>query len=223
MNAQPGPDSSKVRPTRRAVLIGFVAWGCLAAGAGLALGPGRHASVGSEAGFDAVRDLEHATVRRGTDRPCQRRDGGKHVCGAEDWAFVGPYVARLGGEVRRCIWLHPAPRGVQTEIRYVPGPIGARLRGRLGLIEGAGPGEKLEVTVHIGTQEVLRTSVSDDVAAVDIDVPIPPGPPEAEVVLRAHARRHDWRMGCLALTMEGARVAGPEPSGPGPRRRRGGR
>lgn len=221
MNAQPGPDISKARPIRRAVLGGMIAWGCVAAAVGLASGPDRRARAPSDEGFDAVRDLEHATVRRGTDRPCQRRDGGKHVCGTEDWAFVGPYVARLGGEVRRCVWLHPAPRGVQTEIRYVPGPIGARLRGRLGLIEGAGPGEKLELTVQVGAQEVLRTSVADDVAAVDIDVPIPPGPAEAEVVLRAHARRHDWRMGCLALTMEGVRVPGPEPSSAGVRSRRG--
>lgn len=153
------------------------------------------------AGFDLVSALASADVTRVGGAAC-RRDAasGKHVCGREDWAFVGPYVADLGGKTTRCMWLHPAPRGAVTEIRLADIPYGGRLQARLGLVEGSGPGAALDVEL-ITTARVGRLSADDDVSAELLDVALPAGADRGPLTIRASARQHDWRMGCLALTV----------------------
>ncbi len=190
---------------RRAVLAGVAAFGVVCAVLAFALPAGGARLVEVAEGFEATAALPDATVQRRGARPCRYEPkSGRHVCGREDWAFVGPYVARLGGETRRCVWMHPAPTGTATTIRYPNPSLGPRLRGRLGLVEGSGHGAALTVEFVVDGKSVGRVDVEDDVSAVPFDFAVPGVGPHDALEVRYSARRHDWRMGCLALASPAA-------------------
>lgn len=77
--------------------------------------------------------------------------------GGGDWSFVGVTVIEdQGYRPRRCIWAHPAKRGVLT-VRFDAVPLGDEIRGYGGLpyfFERESKGSPVELSVHVGGEEI---------------------------------------------------------------------
>ncbi|MBI5485808.1 MAG: hypothetical protein HY905_00595 [Deltaproteobacteria bacterium] len=62
--------------------------------------------------------------REGTARACERRGGGPPlVCGPQPYQEVRASTEKIGGQLRRCVWIHPLPDGAETEVTF-PGFLG---------------------------------------------------------------------------------------------------
>lgn len=77
--------------------------------------------------------------------------------GGGDWSFVGETVIEdQGYRPRRCIWAHPAKRGVLA-VRFDAVPLGDKIRGYGGLpyfFERESKGAPVELSVHVAGEEV---------------------------------------------------------------------
>lgn len=113
------------------------AFGVVGVGLALAL------VVGLRRGFDARAELPAARVTLvradGTRVPCDgTRPTGEpgHQCPNAEWNYVGPMVQTVEGELRQCLWAHPAGAGERIEIEFEHAALGRELR------VGAGIGDE---------------------------------------------------------------------------------
>jgi hypothetical protein len=141
-------------------------------------------------------------VRRGDDEQrCDWRPA-EHAfrCGAESYAFIGPYAGWGAGEARSCTWLHPQPGGATTVLRWSDAPWRGRLQAELALLDDVAPGAEVHLRLWAGEQEVadLHTSQGRDVAEVDQPLLVPGGS-HGPLRLEVTAHDHAWRLACARV------------------------
>ncbi|MSQ82252.1 MAG: hypothetical protein EXR77_04945 [Myxococcales bacterium] len=179
--------------------------GCLSAWFAVAEPAGR----ASHATFDLERDLQLAqvsVVRGDRATPCTWTDDHRFSCDAQPWAFVGPYGSHTAGKARRCIWIHPLAGGAPTELVWPKQPLGARLVASIGLVDDAGPGSPVEMTIASGAT-VLATLRSSDSRELDTkEAKLPPGPAIAPLRIQVRTPDHTLRMACIDVRMYGERT-----------------
>jgi len=156
----------------------------------------------------ALPDARVSVVRSGKVEPCTKGSAGRHQCSEADWAFVGPYGDAMGGESRGCVWMHPVGDNVATRIEFDEVPFGGRVDAAVGLMDGAGQGGDVHVTVSSGKEDLLRTVVSRDGAptrneASTADRNGTVGPLRVEL----YARETKWRLACVEVWTRSAGVA----------------
>lgn len=152
---------------------------------------------------DAVVTLPSAPDGRCRPEPLEHR----HICSPQPWLWVGRHGAMVAGAATAGLWVHPAPRGERTSIRWDNLQLGATLRGRLGLERGAGSGGPMVLTIRVADRDVGTFEVSDDLSARTFELPIPPGAARGSLELVVFAHQDGRRMAVLDLVMLGSRAA----------------
>ncbi len=165
-----------------------------------------------DATFRAEEHLSTATVAvrkpGAADVPCtwQASDGRWH-CGAQDFAFVGPYAGLAAGKPMRCLWLHPHAGGATTVVRWPDLNLGDHLEARLRLLDDVASGQPTRLQIFAAGQSVGTLSASDGRDRPDLDVDLPNGRMRGELRLEIAAGDNDWRLACAEVLMTGKRRA----------------
>ncbi len=150
------------------------------------------------------------TVRKpgSAEQPCtwQPSDGRWH-CGAQDFAFVGPYAGLAAGKPVRCLWLHPHAGGATTVVRWPDLNLGDHLEARLRLLDDVASGQPTRLQVFAAGQSVGTLSALDGRDHPDLDVDLPNGRLRGELRLEISATDNDWRLACAEVLMTGKRRA----------------
>ena len=166
----------------------------------------------TEATFRAEQHLATATVsvrKPGSpDQPCtwQASDGRWH-CGAQDFAFVGPYAGLAAGKPMRCLWLHPHAGGATTVVRWADLNLGDHVEARLRLLDDVASGPPTRLQIFAGGQSVGTLSAQDGRDHPELDVDLPVGKLRGELRLEISAADNDWRLACAEVLMTGKRRA----------------
>lgn len=142
------------------------------------------------------------------DQPCswQANDGRWH-CGAQDFAFVGPYAGLAAGRPVRCLWLHPHAGGAATVVRWPDLNLGDHLEARLRLLDDVAGGQPTRLQIFAAGQSVGLLSAVDGRDHPDLDVDLPTGRTRGELRLEISAGDNDWRLACAEVLMTGKRRA----------------
>lgn len=147
-------------------------------------------------------------IRRsgGGEDPCTwvEADGRWH-CGAQDFAFVGPYVGLAAGKPMRCLWLHPHPGGATTVIRWPELNLGDHIEARLRLLDDVATGPVTTLQIFAGEQAVGSLSVTDGREHPDMDKDLTTGRGKGELRLELTSPANDWRLACAEVLMTGRR------------------
>ncbi|MBI5501296.1 MAG: hypothetical protein HY907_13710 [Deltaproteobacteria bacterium] len=139
--------------------------------------------------------------RVGEPRACERRGGGPPlVCGPQPYQEVRASVEKIGGQLRRCVWIHPLPDGAETEVTF-PGVLGAVepwFTLRYGLTDGAAAVKGGPVRVHVSAGDVPLASVEarSEPGWKTLELEVPAGAP-ADLVLRVSAEEPGARHLCV--------------------------
>ena len=106
-------------------------------------------------------DAARPVVRRsdGASAPCTAEPAGRWRCGSRDWAFVGRYVARIGRQARRCVWVHPHT-GAALHVTYPDVPLGDEIRGGYGFVDGTPEGASVGFRVEVDGARVARQTIA---------------------------------------------------------------
>lgn len=165
-----------------------------------------------DATFRAEEHLNTAlvSVRKpgAADQPCtwQPADG-RWVCGAQDFAFVGPYAGVAAGKAMRCLWLHPHAAGATTIVRWPELNLGDHIEARLRLLDDVANGPPTRLQVFAGGQPVGTLSANDGRDHADLDADLPTGRMRGELRLEISTSNNDWRLACAEVLMTGKRRA----------------
>lgn len=166
----------------------------------------------ADATFHAEERLATATVavrKAGSpELPCtwQPADGRWH-CGAQDFAFVGPYAGLAAGKPMRCLWLHPHAGGATTIVRWADLSLGDHLEARLRLLDDVASGPPTRLQIFAGGQSLGTLTAQDGRDHPDLDVDLPMGHLRGELRLEISATDNDWRLACAEVLMTGKRRA----------------
>ena len=207
----------RVAPPPAASLTPIGLWSMLAlvatiAATWLSMRAGAEAPKLPDATFRAEEHLGTATVavrKPGSpDQPCawQPKDGRWH-CGAQDFAFVGPYAGLAAGKPMRCLWLHPHPGGATTVVRWADLNLGDHVEARLRLLDDVGTGPPTRLQIFAGGQSAGTLTAADGRDHPELDVDLPTGRTRGELRLEITASDNDWRLACAEVLMTGKRRA----------------
>ncbi len=167
---------------------------------------------GPDATFRAEEHLNTATVSvrkpGSADQPCtwQPSDGRWH-CGAQDFAFVGPYAGLAAGKPVRCLWLHPHAGGATTIVRWPEVNLGDHLEARFRLMDDVAAGQPTRLQIFTAGQSLGTLTVTDGRDRPDLDVDLPNGRTRGELRLEISTGNNDWRLACAEVLMTGKRRA----------------
>ena len=145
------------------------------------------------------------------DLPCtwQASDGRWH-CGAQDFAFVGPYAGLAAGEPIHCLWLHPHAGGATTVVRWPDLNLGDHIEARLRLLDDVAGGQPTRLQVFAAGQSLGTLSAVDGRDKPDLDEDLPYGRVRGELRLEISTSNNDWRLACAEVLMTGKRRAAGE-------------
>jgi hypothetical protein len=165
---------------------------------------------GVDATFRAEEHLSTATVavRRpgAADQPCTWQAAtGRWLCGAQDFAFVGPYAGLAAGKPVRCLWLHPHAGGATTVVRWSELNLGDHLEARFRLMDDVAGGQPTRLQIFAAGQSLGTLTVNDGRDHPDLDVDLPTGRTKGELRLEISAGNNDWRLACAEVLMTGKR------------------
>jgi hypothetical protein len=178
----------------------------------LSLHGGGEAPKTADATFRAEQHLATAAVsvrKPGSpDQPCtwQATDGRWH-CGAQDFAFVGPYAGLAAGKPMRCLWLHPHAGGATTVVRWPDLNLGDHVEARLRLLDDVASGPPTRLQIFAGGQSIGTLSAQDGRDHPELDVDLPGGRLRGELRLEISVADNDWRLACAEVLMTGKRRA----------------
>ena len=182
--------------------------------AALVIGPPKtvDAAKRADAAFRADEHLATAkvSIKRagGGEDPCTWDAGdGRWHCGAQDFAFVGPYAGLAGGRPERCLWLHPHPGGATTVVRWPDVNLGDHVEARLRLLDDVATGPATTLQVFAGGQLVGALTVTDGRDHPELDQDLTTGRGKGELRLEISAPGNDWRLACASVLMSGKRRA----------------
>jgi hypothetical protein len=150
----------------------------------------------------------------GEPRDCERRgDGPPLVCGAKPYLTIREGREKVGGQFRRCIWIHPQPGNAQTVLTF-PGLLAEtepRFTFHYGLTDAAvtaRDGGPVEVTVSAGDIRLRRLETPNEAGwhEASIDRPADAAP---DLVVGVRAARDGARHFCIGGTFERLGEAAP--------------
>jgi hypothetical protein len=127
---------------------------------------------------DFLGEVRARVVERdGKARECERRDG-RPACGPHAFQEVKLSREKLGGQHRRCVWMHPLPDQATLEVTF-PGVL-AGLDGpfvfRYGLTDAAATaknGQPVNVTLRAGDRELRTVVARNEAGWFSSDVAVP--------------------------------------------------
>ncbi|MBI2897056.1 MAG: hypothetical protein HYY06_26095 [Deltaproteobacteria bacterium] len=196
----PDPPLEALRPFRRVLVVGAdrTVRTILSArfGAGRRHGGSIDSYSPAAATFDAIAQLEQATVQRGGER-CPR-EGGRHRCAGPRWRTVERRRMTVGGHEVDCVFAHPSTDGLAITYPEPPGrPM--LFRGAGGLSDRAAQrpgGPPVELTVEAGGRRLGRKSFRNAAGLAGYSFPhFPPGP----LVIKLDVASQGARSFCLML------------------------
>ncbi len=165
-----------------------------------------------DATFRAEEHLSTAvvSVRKpgSAEQPCTWQPGdGRWHCGAQDFAFVGPYAGLAAGKPIHCLWLHPHAGNAMTIVKWPELNIGDHLEARLRLLDDVASGQATRLQIFAAGQSVGTLTAMDGRDHPDLDVDLPNGRMRGELRLEISAGDNDWRLACAEVLMTGKRRA----------------
>jgi hypothetical protein len=163
----------------------------------------------ARATFSAVHQLAQAKVtivRSDRSTPCSwNLQIDRHVCGSENWNFVGVYNGRAAGGAQRCIWVHPGPDGAVTQIRWHDVELGATASATLMLLEGSGPGDTVNMELKVDDEIVVGLQATGDREVHNKQALLSPGRDRGSITIEISAQDNRWRLACIRLVLQGNR------------------
>lgn len=156
--------------------------------------------------FDARGALGSATVRieaPGGSFACDqpREEGRPGVrCPGPEWQYVGPVVQAVGGQLRDCVWAHPAGSAGSLVIRFPRARLGGRLDVSAGIADEAMPdgGEAVRMTLSLDGRGLGEVAAPFRPEWVSRSFAVTPG--EHVLELRVTARETARRAFCFSAT-----------------------
>ena len=143
----------------------------------------------------------------GEPRDCERRgDDPPLRCGDKPHLVIRESREKLGGQPRRCIWIHPQPGGAETVLTF-PGLLAEtepQFTFRYGLTDAAvtaRDGAPVEVTVAAGEVLLRRLVARNEGGWFDAELRRPADAPP-DLVVTVRAARDGARHFCIAGTFE---------------------